>query len=366
MKKQYPLALFSLFSISLFLACGAEKGNIENGDKSKNDYLKKTGQEHVFSHEIMTMAFYNVENLFDIYDDPKSNDNQFLPSSDKKWTAERYSEKLRNLAKVFSALATEANDAPDIIGLVEVENRQVILDLIGQMKSINAKYEVVHEDSPDARGIDVGFIFNKEVFTYESHENLRVYFESDPKIKTRDILYVKGNVNGESLHIFVNHWSSRRDGEKETEFKRLACARVVKSKIAQIQSREKEANILLMGDFNDYPDNKSLVEVIGADNSGKETSFYNLASARHRKGEGTYNYRGNWGMLDQIILSNALKQDNVFQLKTADIQILKENWMLYQHPKYKDFRPNRSYGGPNYYGGYSDHLPVFVQFNLNF
>ncbi|MEM7162962.1 MAG: endonuclease [Bacteroidota bacterium] len=365
MNRLYFFSLFLLIA-SWHFACQGEKSNIENGKNASGSIELREGSIADFSDSLLTVAFYNVENLFDIYDDPKTNDNQFLPSSEKEWTAERYGEKLKNLAKVFSAIEAHASDSPDLIGLVEIENEQVIKDLIGQFNPSDASYKIVHEDSPDERGIDVGFVYNENVFTYLSHENIRVYFEQDPKVKTRDILYIRGSVNGEVLHVFVNHWSSRRDGEKETEFKRLACARMVKQKIFAIQKENAEANILLMGDFNDYPNNNSLVNVIGANNSNSGNSFFNLASAIHERGEGTYNYRGKWGMLDQMILSDALKNDARFQLSTDELYILKEEWMLYQHPKYKDFRPNRSYGGPNYYGGYSDHLPVYIQFNLNF
>ena len=250
------------------------------------------------------------------------------------------------------------------MGLVEVENRQVMLDLIAAGNT-GVNYKVVHEESPDERGIDVGLIYNADVFNYISHQSLQVDFPNEPNEKTRDILYVKGQINGEDLHLFVNHWSSRRDGQKETEYKRLASANVVSGKIDEIRSNDSDPNIILMGDFNDYPDNISITEVIAADGSG-DKPFYNSASLTHERAEeGSYNYRGDWGMLDQIILSKELKNSQSIVLNNDQISIFKEDWMLFQHPKYKDFRPNRSYGGNKYYGGYSDHLPVYLQFRLN-
>lgn len=352
MSNPYSFAFFSIFLIPFLSTFSCSSA-------------PKTFEQNVRNAEKFTVAFYNVENLFDIYDDPKTNDEQFLPSSEKLWTSERYSEKLENLGRVLSALNMDAGDDADLIGLVEIENEAVIKDLSQQGDLLNTSYGIVHEDSPDNRGIDVGLMYNKDVFDYISHESLRVDFPSNPDIKTRDILYVLGQVNGEDLHVFVNHWSSRRDGANETEYKRLACAEVTKKKIREVQLKDKEALILLMGDFNDYPDNKSILEVIQADGAKGEGHFFNTASSAHANKEGSYNYRGDWVMLDQIMISNALKNSNSFQLNDQNIRILKEEWMMYTHPKYGDSRPNRSYGGKKYFGGYSDHLPVYVQFNLN-
>ena len=369
MTKNRPFSLgiaILILSISI-MSCKntKENGSIQAGESDqKNAIGLKSNKNDAAS--IFTVAFYNVENLFDIYDDPKTNDNQFLPSSEKVWTAEKYSDKLQKLGKVLSALNIEAEDEADLIGLVEIENEQVILDLKQQGNLTDTPYKVVHDDSPDNRGIDVGLMYNSAVFKYQKHEQLRVYFEGHPDVKTRDILYVTGNVNNEILHVFVNHWSSRRNGAEESEFKRLACAEVAKRKINSIQSNDPEAMILLMGDFNDYPNNKSIVDVIGADGKEGKDRFFNTAASSHGKeGIGTYNYRGDWVMLDQIMISNPLKNSSEMELVDETISILKEDWMLYKHPKYGDYRPNRSYGGTKYFGGYSDHLPVYIQFNLN-
>ncbi len=363
------LFLFSALPIVLVLlsaSCNSVQGNkqVEGEDLLVSDQ-SQTQNFLLEKAKKLTVAFYNVENLFDIYDDKKTNDNQFLPSSEKEWNAERYSKKLKDLSKVINALSEEASDEVDLIGLVEVENRVVIEDLIKEGDLAKTDYKIVHEESPDERGIDVGLVYNSEVFQYVSHESLRVYFEQSPEVKTRDILYVHGLVNGASIHVFVNHWSSRRKGQKESEYKRLACAEVAKKKILEIQKDDSEANIILMGDFNDYPDNKSITEVIEADNTSDEHHFFNTALKAHMNDEGTYNYRGDWGMLDQIIISNEMMKSPIFELKSKDVNIFKPEWLLYKNEKYNDWRPNKTYGGPNYYGGYSDHLPIYVQFNLN-
>jgi len=364
------LFLFSTISILLVLlsaSCNSVQGNAQSQDGQSTEKTENASQDFILENaKELTVVFYNVENLFDIYDDPKTNDNQFLPSSEKEWSAERYSKKLKDLSKVINALSDEAQDEADIIGLVEIENRAVIEDLIKEGELAKTNYKIVHEESPDERGIDVGLVYNSDVFQYVSHESLRVYFEESPQVKTRDILYVNGLVNGQSMHVFVNHWSSRRSGQQESEYKRLACAEVAKKKIEEIQKEDENANILLMGDFNDYPDNKSIVEVIEADNSSEKHHFFNTALKAHKNDEGTYNYRGDWGMLDQIIISNEMLDSKTFELSSKDISIFKPEWLLYHNKKYNDWRPNKTYGGPKYYGGYSDHLPVYVQFNLNF
>ncbi|NND77352.1 MAG: hypothetical protein HKN39_04150 [Flavobacteriales bacterium] len=362
-KKTMRCLLFVAISIFIF-SCNGTKENSASKVNEK-DKVDRTVSDPK-KGEKFTVAFYNVENLFDIYDDPKTNDNQFLPSSEKRWTAERYSEKLRNLGRVLSTLNANAGDEADLIGLVEIENEQVINDLKEQGELGKTDYKVVHEESPDNRGIDVGLIYNSDVFKYESHTSLRVDFVDNPDIKTRDILYIQGEVNNQDLHVFVNHWSSRRDGAKETEFKRLNCANVVQRKIEEIQWEDPDAKILLMGDFNDYPNNKSIREVIKADGGPEPDHFFNTAASSHGiEGIGTYNYRGDWVMLDQIMVSNPLRNSKDLELLDETISIVKEEWMMYKHPKYGDYRPNRSYGGTKYFGGFSDHLPVYIQFQMN-
>lgn len=312
--------------------------------------------------KVFTIAFYNVENLFDTEDDPRTNDNEFLPTSGKQWNNERYQTKLNHIAQVLSGLESEAEDQADIIGLVEIENRKVLEDLISQKGLSDTSYEIVHGNSPDDRGIDVALLYNKKTFKYSGHEYLKVKFE-DPDVKTRDVLYVSGRINGEDFHLFVNHWPSRRDGADETEYKRLNAANVLKKRIDQIRSDTPQANIILMGDFNDYPDNRSIKEVILADGKSKPGHFFNTGAKTHELGErGTYNFRGKWVTLDQIMLSNYLMNENQeFQLQELDIEIFQREWMMYKHPKYKDLRPSRTYGGDKYFGGYSDHLPVYIQ-----
>ncbi len=310
-----------------------------------------------------TIMFYNVENLFDTIDNPNKFDDEFLPTDEKHWNTKRYKKKLKDLSRVISA--SDEVDLPDIVGLSEVENRRVLEDLVSSNKLKEANYGVVHEESPDVRGIDVALIYKKSSFTYLEHETIKISFDFEPETKTRDILYVKGKLpDNELLHVFVNHWSSRRKGQKESEGKRLVAAGLLKSKVNEILKSDKDAKIVIVGDFNDEPQNKSLKDILKAANSksNKKSELYNLLYNKDLSNKGTYNYRGKWQMFDNIIVSRALLYSKKgYVVSSKEASILSKKWMMYHNNKYNSDTPNRTYGGPNYYGGISDHLPVFVE-----
>jgi predicted extracellular nuclease len=306
---------------------------------------------------------YNVENLFDTLDTPGTDDIEFTPASKKQWNTEKYNKKLAELAKVISAVGK--GELPDVVGLVEVENRKVVEDLINTPALKPGEYMIVHEESPDERGIDVAMIYRKDRFKYEGHVKIPVAFPFDSTERTRDILYVFGKApDGMDIHFFVNHWSSRNGGEKETEPKRMYCAVALRRNVDLLLSRDSRARILIMGDFNDEPTNRSIMSVLQASNKRKNISvgeFYNLMYDRHNlTPEGTYAYRGNWNMLDQLIVSHTLLNANSgYSVSYDSGKIFKEEWMLFK-AKTGEISPNRTYGGDNYYGGISDHLPVYV------
>ncbi len=306
---------------------------------------------------------YNVENLFDTINNPSKADDEFTPGSEKHWNTERYNKKIKDLSKVIRAI--DKVNLPDIIALIEVENRNVIQDLADDKYLKKADYGIVHEESPDARGIDLALMYKKARFKYLDHKKIAVNFDFEPETKTRDILYVKGKMsNNEILHIFVNHWSSRREGMEKTEPKRLHAAKLLKNEVDNILAKDKNAKIIIVGDFNDEPQNKSLKTVLDAGNSkiNNDKRLYNLLYSRYLSGEGTYNYRGNWNMLDNIIVSSALLNGNKgYVVESDSANILSEKWMLYYNKKYDYSTPSRTYGGPNYYGGISDHLPVYIK-----
>ncbi len=312
-----------------------------------------------------TVMFYNVENLFDTIDTENVSDSEFSPQGKKHWNTQRYTKKLNDLAGVISRINTE--ELPEIVGLCEVENRQVIEDLIATKKLTKGGYAIVHEDSPSPRGIDVALIYRKSEFEYISHQALGVSLPEEPEYKFRDILYVKGKTGGETLHLFVNHWKSRRGGRAETEFKRVASAKVLRAKIDQIQKKNKKAKIIIIGDFNDTPQNRSIKEILRAGSDikrAKKGDLFNLMYAKSINKKGTNHYKDKWYMLDNLIVSQQLMTGKKgWKVSPDGGEIYYDSSVLYNNPKANTAVPNKTYGGPKYYGGISDHLPVYFMMN---
>ena len=327
--------------------------------------IKKTPTE-VITQKDFRIGFYNVENLFDTIDIDGKADEEFTPESKKKWNTERYFKKLNDLAKVVDGM-----NYPAIMGLCEVENATVLKDFIGETSLKNHDYHYVHFESPDFRGIDVAMIYQKKIFQVLNSETIEINFPKsiigEEKYTTREILHVRGIfAKKDTLHIYINHFPSRRGGLEASEPKRTYVAEQLMKSVNSVFSKNKNANILLMGDFNDEPDNNSITKTIGAKNlpaNNSETSLINCAAEQDLMKKGTYNFRGNWNMLDQVIVSNAMLQKGG-KLKIGEFQIFQKEWMMFKSDKY-GLTPNRTYGGPNYYGGISDHLPVFVEVRVD-
>lgn len=311
------------------------------------------------SHDIL---FYNVENLFDTFDDPYTHDDDFLPNSRKQWDEERFQTKIEKLGEVVLAVNSKG---PLFIGLVEVENSYVINQLLQSRGLNNINYNYAHFESPDERGIDVALVYDEDYFTVQSKEPLPVHLDKNDK--TRDILYVKGIVSGESnpFHIFVNHWPSRREGVEKSEPKRILAATTLRDKIDEIQNEDADAKIIVMGDFNDYPNNNSIKKSLKAKNSHSISNdeLFNLAARLDEDDQGSYNYRGDWGMVDQMMVSKSLltKKIGKYSIKQKGLKIFNEDFVMYFDKRYNESKPNKTYGGDNYYGGYSDHLPIYIK-----
>lgn len=305
-----------------------------------------------------TVVSYNVENLFDTVDDPKIPDEEFLPASEKKWDNERYQKKLTDLARVISEI--NPNELPEVVGLVEVENRTVLDDLIKTGQLGTQKYGIVHEESPDYRGIDVALIYRRDAFKEIGHEVLPVVFPDDPDFKTRDILHVTGKMGRKLVHVFVNHWPSRIGGDEKTEPKRVLAATVLKTKVNQILADDHKARIIILGDMNDEPANKSLYEILGADSPDSGAKLVNLMMPDDAKGLGTYFYSGNWNMLDNIVVSNGIVNGNNLKVFQDKGFIYTTDWTTFTN-KNGVKTPNRSYVGDKYVGGVSDHFPVYFK-----
>ena len=303
---------------------------------------------------------YNVENLFDTIDTPNKADEEYLPTANFNWNTERYNKKISDIAKVFSSV--QKSKFPIAIGLCEVENDNVLKDLIANKQLKKAKYSFLWKDSPDNRGIDCAFLYRPEILKVESFETLPVINPEDEGFKTRDILYVKGLIGKETFHFFVNHWPSRRGGENETEGKRGLAASVLRSKVDQLFKQDINANIIIMGDLNDEPSNESITDVLKSKSNKKlpdSGELVNLMYDEFERGEGSHVNRGNWSMLDNIIVSkNMLSKKSGLKTELSDGHIFHQPFMEFVNDK-GQMSPNRTYGR-NYYGGISDHFPVYI------
>ncbi len=313
--------------------------------------------------QVLTLMFYNVENLFDTESHPEKQDDEFTPGSEKAWDLEKYDKKLNDIASVVKAV--NKDELPEIVGLCEVENLKVLEDLVQTRDLRRGNYGIVHHESPDTRGIDCALLYNMEEFRVISSEAIPVYFPFDSSLTTRDILYVEGKTSdNETLHLLINHWSSRWGGQKESEPKRIYCAVTLRKAVDMIMNRDNQAKIIIMGDFNDEPTNRSLFETLLANNKRKNARdrelFNMMYDAHNLRNEGSYNYRGNWNMLDQIIVSRPVITDKKgWHAGYDDGKILKADFMMFHDEDRQEYVPSRTYGGPNYYGGISDHLPVY-------
>lgn len=309
------------------------------------------------------IAFYNVENLFDTINDEGVRDEGFTPQSAINWDSEKYFKKLNDIARVLSVI--DSTNLPVIVGLAEVENQGVLNDLVSKTKLKGGKYSIVHFESPDERGIDVALLYRGQYFTPIHSKPHPLSFDFDKEDKTRDMLYFKGIIaNHDTLHIMVDHWPSRSGGQEKSDPKRRAAAANVKRVSDSILRINPNANIIIMGDFNDNPDNASMQEILKAKPLHSKISkgnLYNLALKKFENGEGTL-YWKSWDLFDQIIVSgNVIEGNNQYKLNPHDIQIVKEDWMLFARKDGVKV-PNRTAGRNDYYGGYSDHLPVYISF----
>ena len=308
----------------------------------------------------MTVAFYNVSNLFDMEDEPENYDDEFTPEGKNKWNRKRYIKKLTDVSRVVSSI--NEGDLPEIVGFCEVENEKVLKDITSTGLLASGRYRVVHHESPDGRGIDCALIYRPAEFRVTYHLPVPVRFSDDPGHKTRDILYVKGRTtNREEFHIFVNHWPSRIGGQTKTESKRLAAARILKERIDSVIAVSPKANIIVMGDMNDNPDNKSLLEIVGARSlSAGDAGMVNLMLPAYKEGRGSFFYNGEWQMYDNIIVSESLLDDRGFRCMEGQGHIFHDEWMKYTNRQGVKI-PNRTFDGNNYYGGVSDHFPVYFR-----
>ena len=307
-----------------------------------------------------TVAFYNLENLFDTVDDPNTFDDDYTAKGQFKWTKKRYFKKIKKLSSVMKQLGTDKSFFPPaLIGVAEIENKKVLTDLIYSKNLRNFHYDFVQYDSPDDRGIDVALLYNKQLFEFLSSKVHPLYIEDleGKRDFTRDVLQVTGNLNGERINILVNHWPSRRDGAEESEYKRMKASKLNRNIIAQIRKENSDAKIIIMGDFNDNPTNKSIQNLIKDD-------FYNPMQRLLAKGKGTLTYDDEWYLFDQIIFTKNFFdiKPNTHSFKYAEV--FDRDFLKIYRGKNKG-KPFRTYIWKWYQGGFSDHFPVYVYLNKN-
>lgn len=306
------------------------------------------------------IVFYNVENLFDTFDDIRiHNDEEFTPDGDKFWDHERYYTKLTLLSE---ALLMPTGETPLAFGMTEIENRRVLEDLIKQPLLKDVDYRIVHFDSEDRRGIDTAFIYDAAFLKTKIETKLHVEIEDEPSFRTRYILYIFGEIEGSDIHFFVNHWPSRREGTSKSSYRREAAATILRKQIDGILNQNSKANILILGDFNDTPGDYSLYEILRAKGQHEQLKgdLINLLIEEHYKGYGTVVHDRNWFLFDQLISSQGIFQGkNGLQINQNNAFILQNDDLLITFPNGNQ-KPNATYRGDNYEGGHSDHLPVFL------
>ncbi len=316
-------------------------------------------------YKVRTIAFYNLENLFDIENDTMTLDDDRTPEGRDNWTLERYQKKLTNMAQVISEIGNElTKTSPDVIGICEVENRRVIEDLVNEPALQSKNYGIVHFDSPDERGIDVALLYKKEAFlptSFASHR-LLLFDDDDYRDYTRDQLVVGGFLDNEQIYFTVNHWPSRSGGKARSNRNRIAAAKLNKRITDSIQELDVLARIISMGDLNDDPIDDSLKKVlktIGKEGELEEGSLFNPMERLFKKGIGSLAYRDKWNLFDQIFFTPNLLHEEEGRYRFWKAGVFNPPYLVLKKGQYKGY-PFRTYAGGSYTGGYSDHFPVYM------
>ena len=318
-------------------------------------------------YKVNTIAFYNLENLFDYEDDPLTFDNDRTPEGKDHWTKEIYNAKIQNMARVISEIGSDVTgNTPAIIGVCEIENRRVLEDLVNQVPLLQKNYGIIQFDSPDRRGIDVALLYQKNLFiptNYNVHE-LFIYNDHDvtKRIFSRDQLLVSGMLDGEKIHIIVNHWPSRSGGEARSRPKRIKAAKLNKQIIDSLFSEDPYAKIITMGDLNDDPTSPSVKKILKAKGGREDLKFrelYNPMEKLFKKGLGTLAWRDSWNLFDQMIVSSELMKKDYTTYRFFKAGIYNKSYLANSRGKYKGY-PYRSFSDGGFTGGYSDHFPVYI------
>ncbi len=317
--------------------------------------------------KVHTVAFYNLENLFDTINDPTKYDEASPMMEIKADRSQIYTKKVHNMARVIADIGSDVtNNAPAIIGICEVENRTVIEDVVNDPLLLGKDYGIVHFDGPDNRSIDVALLYQKSLFQVvsKSTHTLKIYDDKTRKrVNTRDQLLVTGELEGETMHIIVNHWPSRSGGEARSRPKRVAAAVLNKSIIDSLQSIDPYAKIITMGDLNDDPTNASVKDVLKAEKNKDKVAFkgiYNpFIDMFKKEGLGTTAYRDAWSLFDQIMITKPFLDKDYSNFTYYKAGIFNKYYLVNKKGRYKGY-PFRSFADGGFTNGFSDHFPVYI------
>ena len=322
-----------------------------------------------FAQKPYKVVFYNFENLFDTIHDPGVLDEEFTPEGPKKWNSAKYTRKIGNLERVLFDIAAEDKDFPVVIGVSEIENRSVMEDVIAQPKLAHGNYRIVHYDSPDARGVDVGFYYRPDVFKLEGSAAIPFKMPEMPNFKTRDFVTMWGTIENEPFFFLVSHWPSRLGGKEASDPKRLAAASQVKHIVDSVMAANPATKVVVMGDLNDDATDASVVEGLSAKGKikdVKEGDMFNPFIALLKAGYGTLAYRDAWNLFDNIVVSENLATGSTGELKIQPVGkskfyggIFRRPYMIQKEGQYKGY-PLRTFVGNDFQGGFSDHFPVYI------
>ena len=314
---------------------------------------------------VLGVAFYNLENLFDTINNNGKYDLEFSPEGAKKWDSEKYHAKLNNMAQAIASLATEVTPlGPAIIGVSEIENRSVLDDLVKNEQIKEWQLQVIHQNSPDRRGIDVGLLYNPYYFEPLHVTNHTLVIDGDSTFRTRDQMCVTGLLSGEKVSVIVNHWPSRLGGEQRSSHLREAAAALSKHIADSVWNVDPNQAVIIMGDLNDDPFNKSCSKILGAKKERKkvdEHGFFNPFWKTLDKGIGSLAYRGVWNLFDQIIISGNTLGGEQTGLNYLSHRVHNKDFLTQQDGKYSGY-PLRTFSGVKFLNGYSDHYPTIVYF----
>ena len=347
-----------LFLLSLSFGLYAQ-----DGEKGKRNYV---------------IGFYNLENLFDTYNDPAKNDEEFLPEGKNKWTEAKYAKKLHNMASVIRTMADANGRFHTILGVSEIENRLVLEDLVSQPEIADANYQIVHYDGPDRRGVDVALLYKPEQFTYINSESIPFTFEGSAiefamnreqqdNFRTRDILMVHGTIDGEHFAFYVAHLPSRIGGKGGDL--RSRGGEIIYNHALGMMEKYPGIKIAVMGDMNDNPTDDSMAVYLHGKENPQEvgkTDFYSPFLSMYKQGFGSLAYQGEWSIYDLILINENLLNapEGGLKIRTADKKghygvVFRRPFTVTQKGQYKGY-PFRTFSNGSFIGGYSDHFPTYI------